>query len=78
MIDITYKVTKKPKLGERGIEIIKRQYTDMLSERLKNVICPDHHQRPRVIVSIYPESDPTIKIEGCCQKIVDEATQALK
>jgi ribosome maturation factor RimP len=77
---IEFKVTRKPKgFEEKGIEIIKRQATEVLNKRLENIVCPDHHERPRVTVSIDSNGKITVdKIEGCCQKLIDEAAQAIE
>ena len=64
---------KKGALEKDAIESLRKQ----ISEKLKNVQCPDHHQRPEVIIS-GTVGNLKYEIKGCCQKLKDEATQALK
>jgi hypothetical protein len=41
-MEIEFKVTRKPKrYEEEGIEIVKRQATEMLNKRLGNIVCTD-------------------------------------
>ena len=79
-MEIEFKVTRKSKgFEEEAIEIVKRQATEMLNNKLGNIVCTDHHERPRVMASIDSNGKITIeKIEGCCQKLIDEAARAIE
>ena len=43
---------------------------------LESVTCPDHGQRPKVMMERTAEG-ATFKIEGCCDKLVETAEQAV-
>jgi hypothetical protein len=68
---------KKGALEKQAWEALKRQLVEHLENKLRNVECVEHHQRPQVTVT-GSFMNPKFKIEGCCQKLVEEATEALK
>ena len=54
------------------LEDVKKQIT----EQLRNVRCPDHHQRP----TVRPKGTGTKmewEITGCCEKVIELAQRAL-
>jgi len=68
---------KKGALEKQAWEALKRQFVERIENRLRNVECAEHHQRPRVTVTGSLRS-PKFEIEGCCRKLVEEATEALE
>ncbi|HOV66493.1 MAG TPA: hypothetical protein PLR48_06060 [Bacillota bacterium] len=68
---------KKGSLEKQAWEALKRQLVEWLEGRLRGIECSEHHQHPRVTVTGSLRS-PKFRIEGCCQRLVDEATEALK
>ncbi len=71
---IKFKVITPPKdaLQKQVIDAIKKQ----LNSKLKNVICPIHHQHPEVVIS-GSINNPKYEIKGCCQVLIDEAKKVL-
>jgi hypothetical protein len=54
---------------------LKKQIERKYNTQLKNINCPDHNQSPKLIVS-GSVGGPKFEIRGCCQKLVDIATDA--
>ena len=48
-----------------------------LESRLSSVVCPVHHEHPRIKVS-GSLKNPNVRVEGCCQKLIDQAKAALQ
>lgn len=68
---------KKGALEKQAWEATKRQLVQWLENRLRGIECSEHHEHPRVIVTGSLKR-PQFRLEGCCQKLIDEATEALK
>lgn len=73
MIEMHVIAPKKGELEKQAWEAIRKQVEEML----RDVKCPEHGRRPKVTIS-GSYSSPEFKIEGCCQKLIDEATKALQ
>jgi len=63
---------KKDAIQKSIIEAMKKG----LSSKLKDVICPIHHQHPQVVIS-GTINHPKYEIKGCCQVLIDEAKKVL-
>ena len=72
MIKFTVITPKKDAIAKSVIEAMKKQIND----KLKEVICPLHHQRAQIIIS-GPINNLKFEIKGCCQTLTDEAKKAL-
>jgi hypothetical protein len=72
MIKVKVITPKKGAIEKAAMESLKKQ----ISEKLKTVQCPDHHQHPEVIIT-GTFKKPEFRVKGCCQKLIDEATKAL-
>lgn len=72
-MEIKIKVTAPPKdaIMKAAIEAVKKQ----ISAKLKNVECPEHHQRPTLVIN--GRDLKNVQIEGCCQNVIDQAKKAL-
>lgn len=46
-------------------------------DKLRQVCCPDHHQRPRVRVIGTSIRDAKLSMTGCCDKLMAIANQAI-
>jgi hypothetical protein len=68
---------KKGTLEKQAWAAINKQLSAHIESRLRNIRCSEHHKRPQVRI-IGVQKKPEFQIEGCCQKLIDEATQALK
>lgn len=68
---------KKGTLEKQAWEALRKQLAKWLEDRLKGIECSEHQERPTVTVTGYLKN-PKFKIEGCCQNLIDEATEALK
>jgi len=68
---------EKNALETQALKVLKGQLEKHLKTRLKDIECSEHHEKPRVIVTGSLRS-PEFKIEGCCQKLINEATEAIK
>jgi hypothetical protein len=60
------------------IDSVSKQYTETIKEKLKNVECPEHHERPRWKISGSGENLKFELVECCCQKLIGEVNKALK
>jgi len=71
---IKFKVTfpEKNDIEKAVMKALKENYT----KRLIKVQCPEHHQHPEIVFS-GSATNPKIEINGCCQKLIDEAVKAL-
>jgi hypothetical protein len=73
------KVKIKRIMSDRQIvESVSKQFAETIKEKLKNVECPKHHERPRWTVSGSGENLKFELVEYCCQKLIDEVDKALK
>ena len=64
---------KKGAIEKQVRESLERQ----LESKLKDVKCLEHQEMVTVTVTdLVPK--PKFKIEGCCQRLIDDATEALK
>ncbi len=59
-------------LRKMAIEDMRTQ----LRQKLRNVLCPEHHQTPEVTV-LFQDGKQHIQVQGCCQRVVDMTMQAL-
>lgn len=66
------------KLEKDIFEGLAKQIIEKLkvNEKLGNMVCDQHHQRPEVIVT-GTINQPELLIEGCCKEIEKEARQTL-
>jgi hypothetical protein len=46
-------------------------------EKLREVLCPQHHQRPRVRVIGTSIREAKLSVTGCCDKLMALANQAI-
>jgi hypothetical protein len=60
-------------VGDRSVSEFKRAAED----KLRDVFCPDHRQRPRVRVSGSSMRDAQLSLSGCCDKLMALANQAI-
>jgi hypothetical protein len=76
---IEFKVVapKKGALEKQAWEALKRQLAERIRNSLRDIECSEHHECPRVTITGNLKS-PKLKIEGCCQNLIDEATEALR
>jgi hypothetical protein len=72
---IKFKVIKPQKdaIMKAALTSLKKQ----ISERLEGIECPEHHQHPQVTISGAGD-DLKFNIEGCCQKLIEKAQNALQ
>lgn len=68
---------KKGALERQAWDALKSQVVKRLEDRLRGISCAEHHQRPRVVVA-GSLKHPDFRIEGCCQELIDRATEALE
>jgi hypothetical protein len=68
---------KKGAFEKQAWDALNKRLTTHIESWLRNIRCPDHHERPRV-KNTGTQQKPGFNIEGCCQKLIDQATEALK
>lgn len=51
---------------------------EMVKNKVRFVVCPDHHQAPRLTFQGIGLKDMKVQVSGCCQKVIDAANEALK
>ena len=82
MISIEYKINgKKVRPEHFGNELEKAvlaQADDEIKKRLSSVVCKEHNERPTVNVVGNSVSELSYEINGCCQKLIEDATAKLK
>jgi hypothetical protein len=57
-----------------AMEDIKNQ----VQQELYHIRCSQHFRQPRVIISGSSLRQLKFSVEGCCRKLIDQATNALK
>ena len=72
MIKFNVKLPSKDSITRSIIEAAKKQ----VSNKLRNVECPDHHQHPEITIT-GSATHPVFEVSGCCQKLIDAAEKAL-
>ena len=82
-IEITFVIRGGPPVSVDRIEstlerVLCRAVTYHVHRRLGDLLCPTHHQRPRVIASGPSADHLTYTVEGCCPPLVDIATSRLR
>ena len=82
MIDITFEIGgRKVNPNRTGDELEKAILSEVaanVKKALSSVTCPEHGQRPKVIVKGKDINNLSWEVEGCCQKLVDDAVKKLK
>ena len=51
---------------------------EKLAKKLEHVQCPEHHEFPHVTVFCTGFSDMKFTVKGCCDKLKNEAVEALR
>lgn len=51
---------------------------NQVKQKLSQVVCSEHHQRPRVTASGTSLKQLSFSVDGCCQKLIDKAKAVLK
>lgn len=76
---IEFKVTtpKKGAFEKRAQEVLRKQVVKWLEDRLSEIKCPQHQEHPTVSVR-GSLKNPEFRIEGCCEGLIEKATEALK
>ena len=81
-IEITFVIRGGPPTSVDGIEstlerVLCRAVTYHVHRRLGDLLCPTHHERPRVIASGPSADHLTYTVEGCCKALTDIASSKL-
>jgi hypothetical protein len=80
--DITFVIggrsTAIEAIGDAMDRVLCRAASHRTERRLRDVLCPSHQQRPRIIASGASAERLTFSVEGCCQPLIDTATAALQ
>ncbi len=50
---------------------------DSIKKSLQSVLCPSHHQRPKVLVIGRTLDNLSISLSGCCDELIQKATKKL-
>lgn len=50
---------------------------ETISARMDGITCPDHQETPRFLCSGETIDDLSIQVHGCCEKLVELATQRM-
>lgn len=51
---------------------------ETISAHMQGISCPDHKETPRFLCSGESVDDLSIQVHGCCEKLVELATQRMK
>jgi hypothetical protein len=57
-------------------EALSTQIKEYIESKLKDITCEEHHEQPKITVS-GSMKEPIYNISGCCQNLIDKATEAL-
>jgi hypothetical protein len=82
LIQITFIIRGGSPTSVDGIEstlerVLCRAVTYHVHRRLGDLLCPTHHERPRVIAAGPSADHLTYTVEGCCQPLIDIASSKL-
>jgi hypothetical protein len=66
------------RFGDAFTAAIYEDLAKKVRQKLASVRCPDHHQAPNVEITGSAKGNLGWKVSGCCQKLIDRATDALK
>lgn len=82
MIDVSFEINgRKVNPNQFGDEIEKaifQEIIDGMKKTLNSVRCSEHGQRPAVKVKGRDFRNLSFEVKGCCQSIIDKATEKLK
>jgi len=82
-VEITFVIRGARPTTIDGVEgtlerVLCRAVTYRVRRTLGSLVCPEHHERPRV-VAVGPSADHlTFSVAGCCQALVELATARLQ
>jgi hypothetical protein len=82
MFDLTFEIggrnVNPDQIGDALDKAIFQQIVDNMKKFFGSVWCSEHGQRPSVKVKGKDFSNLSSKVAGCCQAIIDKATEKLK
>jgi hypothetical protein len=82
MIDVTFEIGGRKvspnRLGDELEKAILSEVAANVKKALGSVTCPEHGQRPKVIVKGRDIKNLPWEVTGCCQKLVETAMKRLK
>ena len=84
MIDIEFRIWGRKVSFDKGWDKMEVQVLadvrKTIQQNLAQVRCPEHGGAPRRVVAKGPSLDKLefFILDSCCQKLIDEATRALK
>ena len=82
MIDVTFEIGGRKvspnRLGDEVEKAILSEVAANVKKGLGSVTCPEHGQRPKVIVKGRNIKKLSWEVTGCCQKLIDTAMRKLK
>jgi hypothetical protein len=54
------------------------EFKERTSLKLRGVVCPDHHQAPKLRFAGTSLRNISIQLSGCCDKLITLANQAIR
>jgi hypothetical protein len=82
MIDVTFEIGGRKvspnRLGDEVEKAILSEVAGNVKKALGSVTCPEHGQRPKVIVKGRNIKKLSWEVTGCYQKLIDTAMRKLK
>jgi len=82
MIDVSFEINGRKVSPNRVSDAVEKailqEVADNVKKALSSVRCPQHGERPRVKVKGSSLDRLNYVVEGCCQKLIDEAVKRLK
>jgi hypothetical protein len=81
-LDFSFEVNGKKvspdQFGNEFEKAVLMEITDTIKSKLESVICEEHQQRPKIKIVGSGSDEIQFEINGCCQKLIDDATAKLK
>jgi hypothetical protein len=82
MFKLTFEINGRPvqtnQLANAFEKAVFETVRDQITRKLSRIRCPDHGSAPTVVATGRSVSELTFKVSGCCQKLIDQATTALR
>lgn len=50
---------------------------EAIAAQMEGVSCPEHKEAPRFLCSGETIDDISVQVHGCCEKLIEEATQRM-
>jgi hypothetical protein len=82
MVDVTFEIGGRKVSPNRVADELEKALLSEVAANVKkalgSVTCPEHGQRPKVVVKGRDIKNLSWEVKGCCQKLIDSAMKKLR